>query len=83
MKKKRELQNRRQEAYERRSKLRAQSEDSTSDKSDVRYEMAGGKSREKKNKSRQQKATESSVRNKGTKFELQSFAINKNGKIFA
>ncbi|RZC33460.1 uncharacterized protein BDFB_003721, partial [Asbolus verrucosus] len=61
---KRDLEIKRREAYERRNRLKEQSEDSQSEKSEVRYEMGGAKARQKKSKGRQRKLSTSSSNSK-------------------
>lgn len=62
---KHELEVKRREAYERRNRLKENSEDSQSDNSESRYEMGGTKTRQKKFKSRQRKTSTSSSNSKG------------------
>nr|XP_023016568.1 serine/arginine repetitive matrix protein 2-like isoform X2 [Leptinotarsa decemlineata] len=62
--KKKKLEIKRQEAYERRSKLKRRSEEETLSESSVDYEMAGSKS--KKNKVRQRKSSCSSTSSNDT-----------------
>ncbi|XP_063920414.1 uncharacterized protein LOC135135318 [Zophobas morio] len=62
--KKRELETKRREAYERRSRIKEQSEDSQSEQSEGRYEMGGAKARQKKSKGRQRKLSTSSSNSK-------------------
>lgn len=61
------VEKRRREAYERRAKLKEQS-DTQSDNSENRYDMAGVKTRVKKSKSRQRRNSESSTSSKGAKI---------------
>ncbi|EFA00137.2 uncharacterized protein dikar [Tribolium castaneum] len=77
---KRDLEIKRKEAYERSNRLKEQSEDSQSEDSEVRYEMGGTKTRQKKSKGRQRKLSTSSSNSKDASSAPKSSKRKKTGE---